>query len=165
MEQVTISHEQTSASLPVSQEAKDSVTIPVTVPISRSCKTCEKPLGSRPNKKFCNNACRQANYRAISDAREVRICEACEKPIQSSSPNKKFCNNACKQTHYRAKSSARAANLQGLRNQRLNRRREWIRRKLRHRYLGKLGYEGPEANGVPTVTALDLHRFSKEVVG
>jgi hypothetical protein len=78
---------------------------------------------------------------------------------------KKFCSDTCRQRACRARKdpAARAAKLQGLKNQRLNRRWAWMRRKLRHKYLGRFGYSGPSANGVPSLGMLDLHRFSKEL--
>jgi len=72
-----------------------------------------------------------------------------------------FCSNACRQVAYR-KSPAHRAVLDGLRNQRLNRRNSYFQRKNAFKSIGLDVYSGPEATGVPSIEMLELRKFSRE---
>lgn len=97
-----------------------------------------------------------------SDIPSVTIqCSECQTQFTPQG-RQKFCTNVCRQRAYR-KSPAHRAQLDGVRNQRRNRRAAWHVRKNRHKYLSFDGrYSGPLANGVPSLGMLDLKNFSKE---
>ncbi len=73
-----------------------------------------------------------------------------------------FCSDACRQTAYR-KSPAHRACLDGLKNQRMNRRNAQTRRKNRDKAFYLDCYSGPTVDGVPSVGMLNLKQFSKEL--
>ena len=73
-----------------------------------------------------------------------------------------FCSDACRQTAYR-KSPAHRTCLNGLKNQRQNRRNAQTRRKNRDKAFYLDCYSGPVVDGVPSVGMLDLKQFSKEL--
>jgi hypothetical protein len=91
----------------------------------------------------------------------VTVCSCgVEFPTQG---NKKFCSDACRQKAYRT-SSAHAAVKLGKKNQRLNRRWAWVKRRMRDKYLNNLStLAGAEANGVLPLGMIDLNQFSKVV--
>jgi hypothetical protein len=72
-----------------------------------------------------------------------------------------FCSDACRQTAYR-KSPAHRACLNGLKNQRLNRRNTQVSRKNRDKAFSLDRYSGPTVDGVPSVGMLNLKQFAKE---
>ncbi len=74
-----------------------------------------------------------------------------------------FCSGVCRQAAYR-KSPAHRKCLDGLKNQRLNRRNTQTRRKNAFKYLSFDGlHSGPDATGVPCIGMMKLKQFSKEL--
>ena len=96
------------------------------------------------------------------------VCPACQTSFltiifRTGRQQRSFCSDACRQIAYR-KSPAHRACLDGLKNQRLNRRNAQTRRKNAFKYFSFDGlHSGPDATGVPSIGMLNLKQFSKEL--
>jgi hypothetical protein len=93
-------------------------------------------------------------------------CPECEESFQTvvfktGRQQRSFCSDACRQAAYR-KSDAHRKILDGLTNQRLNRRVSHFRRRNAFKSIGLDVHSGPDAVGVPQLSAINLKNFSKE---
>jgi len=90
----------------------------------------------------------------------VTTCPECGTPFTPKNERQRFCKGSCRQKAYR-RSPAHRAVLDGLTNQRTNRRVDHFHRKNAFKSIGLDVHSGPDAVGVPRVGMLDLKQFPK----
>jgi len=91
----------------------------------------------------------------------VTTCGECGKQFTPANKIQRFCSSPCRQSAYR-KSPAHDANRIGLRNQRLNRRNSWVRRRRAYKSLSFDGRDsGSLVASVPPLGMINLKQFSK----
>lgn len=84
----------------------------------RVCYVCRSLIpvtGSRSNRKYCCNACRQLAYRKRKAPKErkkradfgERYCESCWHAFTAKHPLQRYCSDACRQIGYRKRKAAR----------------------------------------------------------
>jgi hypothetical protein len=92
-----------------------------------------------------------------------QMCLECSTSFTPASKVNRFCSSPCRQAAYR-KSPAHRACLDGLKNQRLNRRNDQVRRRNKFKYLSFDGlHSGLLDTTVPSIGQLNLKRYAKVV--
>jgi hypothetical protein len=88
-------------------------------------------------------------------------CAECGATFKSEGKHHLYCSGACRQRAYR-KSPAHRVQLNGKKQQRMNRRNAWVASRVRDKAYGTFPQlSGPEPTFKYPLGALDLKRFSK----